>query len=123
VLTYVTGGLAYGQVDTEATKTTNATVLGFATPKSFFITQAGSSSHVNTGWVVGFGTEGKLFIPGWTLKAEALFMDLGTLDATASGASSGIIPGTLAIWNAAPASTHSHFTDSIFRVGLNYQFH
>ena len=120
MLTYVTGGLAYGQVDTEATKTTNATVLGFATPKSFFITQAGSSSHVNIG---GLRHGGKAVHSRLDFESRGPFHGPWHARRTTSGASSGIIPGTLAIWNAAPASTHSHFTDSIFRVGLNYQFH
>jgi hypothetical protein len=40
-------------------------------------------------------------------KIEALYMDLGTLDAGATG----------------QLTTHSHFTASILRAGVNYQFH
>jgi hypothetical protein len=39
----------------------------------FSIAQTFGHSHVNTGWVVGTGTEGKLLIPGWTYKIETLF--------------------------------------------------
>ena len=53
-------------------------------------------------------TEGRLLIPGWTYRIEALYMDLGTLSNSVSGGQ--II-------------THTHFTDSILRAGLNYQFH
>jgi opacity protein-like surface antigen len=65
---------------------------------------------------VGTGTEGKLLnFPGWTVKIEALYMDLGTLDisdfALLTGASGGQV------------TTHTRFTDTILRVGLNYQFH
>jgi outer membrane immunogenic protein len=116
VLSYVTGGLAYGKVDLEGT---NA-VSGFITDIPFSVTQAIDHSHVNNGWVVGYGTEGKLLIPGWTYKIEGLWMDLGTLDATGvtTGASS---PGHVV--TGGQVTTHTHFTDGILRGGLNYKFY
>ena len=123
VLTYLTGGLAYGEVEINGTSALSGAFVG---PFSF--TQAIAHSQVNTGWVVGSGTEGKLLIPGWTYKIEYLYMDLGHLDATVSGAS---VAGTASVGGfsatatstAGPFTTHSHFTDNILRVGLNYQFH
>jgi len=120
VLTYVTGGLAYGKVGLGGTTTDSGFVGGTAT--TFSVTHAFGHSQVNTGWVVGFGTEGKLLIPGWTYKIESLYMDLGTLDAT------DVIVG---VAFGAPGFTpfptvgqsHAHFTDGILRAGLNYQFH
>jgi hypothetical protein len=47
-------------------------------------------------------------------------MDLGHLDATGSGSAS--FTGPTATLTTVPA-THTHFTDTILRVGLNYQFH
>jgi outer membrane immunogenic protein len=113
VMTYVTGGLAYGKVDLEGTTLVSGTAPGGI---QFSIAQAFGHSHVNTGWTVGSGTEGRLSIPGWTYKLEYLYVDLGSLDDTsavaiASGASGG------------QTHTHAHFTDNIFRAGLNYQFH
>jgi outer membrane immunogenic protein len=61
VLAYVTGGLAYGKVDVDGTSTVNAEIQS-VTP--FSVTSAFSHNAVNVGWVVGSGTEGKLFIPG-----------------------------------------------------------
>jgi outer membrane immunogenic protein len=117
VLTYVTGGLAYGEVKINGTSTVSGL---FALP--FSLTQAIGHSQVNTGWVVGYGTEGHLpggWIPGnWTWKIEGLYMDLGSLDAT--GVISG--PGVGAPTGGA-VTTHTHFTDGILRGGLNYQFH
>jgi hypothetical protein len=55
VLSYVTGGLAYGKVDLEGTNTVSGTVDG----SLFSFAQTFGHSHVNTGWVVGTGTEGK----------------------------------------------------------------
>jgi len=98
-------GLAYGKVELDVTSTVSGTVanLPFSTTHAI--------AHV-----VGFGTEGKLLIPGWTYKIESLFMDLGS-DPTpdnpisSSFASGGLITG------------HAHFTDAILRIGPNYQFH
>jgi outer membrane immunogenic protein len=130
VLTYLTGGLAYGEVKINGISTVSGigrcgcpTDTGGA-QSPFRVSGAFGHSQINTGWVVGFGTEGKLLIPGWTYKIESLYMDLGTLDTT--GVTSGVI-----VANVAPSpraatgvvTTHSHFTDGILRLGLNYQFH
>jgi hypothetical protein len=67
--------------------------------------------------VVGFGTEGKLLIPGWTCKIESLYIDLGHADPVdeclfcSPATSGGLITG------------RGHFTDAILRGGLNYKFH
>jgi outer membrane immunogenic protein len=114
VLTYVTGGLAYGRVAVDGT----STVSGNVGPSSnaFSLVHAIGHSQVNTGWVVGFGTEGKLLIPGWTYKIESLYMDLGSLnDPDLLGQVTGATGGQI--------FTHTHFTDGILRLGLNYQFH
>ena len=115
VLTYVTGGLAYGEVKINGINTVSLPPVS--------VTQAFGHSQVNTGWVVGFGTEGKTLIPGLTYKIESLYMDLGTLNFTGSGASpitpigAGVTLGTTV-----GLTTHSHFTDGILRAGLNYKF-
>jgi outer membrane immunogenic protein len=122
VLTYVTGGLAYGEVKINGTSTVSALVGGAA---PFSLVQTFGHSQVNTGWVVGWGTEGHLPgnlipIPGnWTWKIEGLYMDLGTLDAT--GVTSGSFPPTVV--TGGQVATHTRFTDGILRAGLNYQFH
>src|SRR5262249_46791679 len=70
VFSYVTGGLAYGKVDVEGTTTVSGHVGGAL----FSITEAFGHSKVNTGWVVGYGTEGKLLIPGWTCTVAGLWI-------------------------------------------------
>jgi outer membrane immunogenic protein len=117
VLSYVTGGLAYGKVDLEGTSTVSG-IAGSFPP--FSITYAIGHSHVNSGWVVGYGTEGKVLIPGWTYKIESLYIDLGSLDASSltPGIASGIFMPT-----GGQVATHTHFRDAILRAGLNYQFH
>lgn len=114
VMSYVTGGLAYGRVGIDGT----STVSGFVgtAASSFSTTHAVGHSQVNTGWTIGSGTEGKLLIPGWTYKIEYLYVDLGSLDDSDSGLP---ITGT----TGGRIHTQTHFTDNIIRAGLNYQFH
>src|SRR5262249_27941457 len=96
---------------------------------NFSNTQTIGASHVNTGWVLGYGTEGHLpLMPGnWTWKVETLYMDLGHLDAisSASGSSCAISasfhPATCSVSGGQVAS-NTHFTDWILRGGLNYRF-
>jgi opacity protein-like surface antigen len=115
VLSYVTGGLAYGRVDLAGTSTVSGSVV--VPFNTFSMTRTIGHSHVNTGWVVGTGTEGKLLIPGWTYKIEGLYMDLGHLDD-----SDPFVPIITSV-TGGQTFTHTHFTDTIVRVGLNYQFH
>jgi outer membrane immunogenic protein len=130
VMSYLTGGLAYGDVKINGTNTVSGhfAVAPFSVHHSdFFLTQTFGQSQVNTGWVVGYGTEGHLpLMPGnWTWKIEGLWMDLGHLDST------GVTTGAVVFANTAlnndlhggQVTTHSHFTDGILRAGLNYQFH
>jgi outer membrane immunogenic protein len=127
VMSYLTGGLAYGKVDLEGTSTASGTAslaIQPPPPLPFSFTQTIGHSHVNAGWVVGYGTEGKLATPGWTWKVEGLWMDLGTLDATGSGASlSASSGGDSVTVTAGPVTTHTHFTDGVLRGGLNYKFY
>jgi len=126
VMSYLTGGLAYGEVKINGTNTFTA---GFAALElggtTFSSTQTFSHSHVNTGWVVGYGTEGVIDFWGarnWTWKIEGLYMDLGTLDTTGSGSISCPFCNSVRL-TGGQVTTHSHFTDGILRAGLNYKFY
>jgi opacity protein-like surface antigen len=68
------------------------------------------ASTTKTGWTVGGGIEGAVPRTHVTWKAEYLYMDLGTRNYTFNDP----FFQTVRI--------SSHFTDHIFRVGLNYQF-
>jgi outer membrane immunogenic protein len=132
VMSYVTGGLAYGEVKINGTTTVGGLVAASTppvVPAPFFVSEAFGHSQVNTGWVVGYGTEGRLATPGWTWKVEGLWMDLGSIDTTGSGVGPsttvGPFPPGLTLTGSATGqtTTHTHFTDGILRAGLNYQFH
>jgi outer membrane immunogenic protein len=132
VLTYVTGGLAYGEVKINGTSTVSGPAAGTAAcvcDFTFSQTQTIGQSHINTGWVLGYGTEGHLpLMPGnWTWKIESLYMDLGHLNATSStsGSSCAVFASggaTLCAVNGGQVATNTHFTDWILRGGLNYHF-
>ena len=102
-LLYVTGGLAFGEVQTDA-------VLTSITAGGAVVALAGSSSKTHAGWTIGGGIEGNLG-GNWTAKAEYLYMDLGTFDTTVT------VPAALI-----GANISSRVTDNIFRVGINYHF-
>jgi outer membrane immunogenic protein len=99
-LAYVTGGAAYGGVS--ATGITNLPGVGT-------ITVAKSSTQ--TGWTVGGGIEASL-TGKWTWKVEYLYMDLGTVNASAPDP---FIAG-------ATVGGSAHFTDNILRAGVNTHF-
>jgi outer membrane immunogenic protein len=125
VFSYVTGGFAYGKVDVEGTSTVSGaenTVIPVSLTSTF------GHNAVNTGWVVGYGTEGVIDFWGarnWTWKIEGLYMDLGHLDTTgvAPGRSVTASTGGTFAETGGQVTTHTHFTDGILRAGLNYKFY
>jgi len=73
----------------------------------------------------GMATAAAWLPVNWTWKLEYLYLDLGSLDAGTPFAITGLIHG-FPINPISPAvgtiTTHTHFTDNIVRVGLNYKF-
>lgn len=63
-LLYATGGWAYGHVRNEVSG-----LFGFG----------GSTDHWESGWTAGGGLE-YAFLPNWTVRGEALYVDLGSHD-------------------------------------------
>jgi outer membrane immunogenic protein len=97
VLSYVTGGYAYGNVSTSVTET----LVGL--PPTTFNASSGKS-----GWTLGSGVEAALG-GNWTGKIEYLYVNLGNrTDAFAIGG----FPQTLS----------TELRENIFRAGLNYRF-
>lgn len=102
LLVYGTGGFAFG--DSSASVQYNTTLYQFT----------GSESATRTGYAVGGGAEYAV-APNWTLKAEYLYVDLGTVDsAMTNGATNPLQTFTMS----------SSYSDSfqVLRAGINYKF-
>jgi outer membrane immunogenic protein len=107
LLWYVTGGLAYGQTKLGAA----ATCPAFAPPCSSEGSTALLSSNTSVGWTLGGGAEWQ-FLPGWSVKAEYLYVDLGNVTNT--------ITYNYGAFNSSLTSTLRE-QDQIVRVGFNYK--
>jgi outer membrane immunogenic protein len=112
VMLYVTGGAAFGEVESNAT-ITNAvtTTLNGARIGTTTTFASGTANNTHGGWTVGGGSEWVLSGP-WTAKLEYLFVDLGTVTNTFAGGG-GVVPAVVA---------SSHVRDNIVRIGINYRF-
>jgi outer membrane immunogenic protein len=96
-LVYGTAGGAWVEVKSTATLTGPVASIGFTLDQS------------HAAWVAGVGTEWA-FAPNWSVKAEYLFIDTGTFNATVNVGVLGPVTGTLKL------------QDSIARFGMNYRF-
>jgi outer membrane immunogenic protein len=93
-LIYATGGVAYGNVKAGIDPTICPTCT--------------IATKTMVGWTAGAGIEGRLATPGWTLKLEYLYVDLGGKNIyTAAG---GVDPERVSL------------RENIVRLGLNYKF-
>lgn len=101
-LFYLTGGFAYGHVNTNV----NALAAFFrGIPATTF-----SSAQTLAGWTIGAGAETRLF-GNWTGKIEYLYMDLGHADAFTA------YPATVPCCTTGVAS---EIRNHVIRVGANY---
>ena len=101
VLLYGTGGVAFAEVQTS----------DFAVFPFDGSINASSSDRTRTGWTVGGGAEWA-WMPNWSVKAEYLFLDFGSVSETSTN-------------TVVPIATirHDHdITASVARIGLNYRF-
>jgi outer membrane immunogenic protein len=103
-LLYASGGLAYGETKLQ-------TAFGCATcgPPASIVNL---TDNWQTGWTVGAGVEWR-FAPQWSVKAEYLYVDLGSISSTIN-------------YNYGPNSSSLTSTynerDNIVRAGINYKF-
>jgi outer membrane immunogenic protein len=120
-LLYATGGLALGEV--ESSFSGGLSGGPFATL---------SSNTTRAGFVVGGGVEGALD-NNWSAKLEALYVDLGSFDTSFGSVTNTTVTNALNTpqqgFNTLTTTTatttggfHTHVTDLIVRVGLNYRF-
>jgi outer membrane immunogenic protein len=105
LLLYGTGGLAVGQ-----TKIANGFVCPPACATPFATTNQTSSTPV--GWTAGLGAEW-MFAPNWSVKAEYLYVDLGSHSSTITFA---YPPNTSSL------TSTVHDTVNVVRGGFNYKF-
>lgn len=117
VLLYVTGGAAYGQIKADHT----AGILGLPLLGS-------STSTTRLGWTVGGGIEAMLS-SNWTIKAEYLYVDLGSVASGAlGGATTAIFAGvpepgfTTVVDTTFAGAARTRVRDNIARIGINYHF-
>ncbi len=114
VLVYATGGLAFGENDLNATY--------FAPTLKPVLYQGGSQYgqvDMFTGWTAGAGVEW-LVNPAWSLKAEYLYYDLGTVNTANIGPLYYAIAKSPASWSS--VGYRADFSGNVFRVGANYHF-
>src|ERR1700676_2478596 len=111
---YATGGLAYGEIRTNATFTVppGGACLGPCTPMPGG-SVAGNFSQTRAGWVAGAGVEAALG-GGWTGKLEYLHVDFGDISNTFVPIATPPFFGTL--------RASGRVTDDIVRFGVNYRF-
>jgi outer membrane immunogenic protein len=117
LLAYLTGGLAYGRIES-ALAVNGTNITGGQGTNTLILTPVSATlntSHINTGWTIGAGTEINLS-GNWTAKFEYLYVDLGTV----SGAA--VTPLVSVSGAFLTSSFSSHITDHIGRFGLNYKF-
>jgi len=113
LLVYGTGGVAYGQTQSS----TSITQFVEAAPANY--SSFGTFSNTRVGWTAGGGIEW-LFAPNWSVKAEYLYYDLGSVTYGLSPLQNFNIAGTL-FTSGTPVS-RTRFTGNIVRAGLNYHF-
>ena len=103
-LLYATGGLAVGEAKSSFTFTEN---------QGANVSLTVQDSVVKVGWAVGAGVE-KALGRNWTVKAEYLFVDLGSHSVSAANPT-----------GFGPATYTGSYTirDNIARVGVNYLLH
>jgi outer membrane immunogenic protein len=118
-LFYVTGGLAYGQVERQANLFGNNAIPGFGGFGGQY-----DNTTTKVGWTLGGGIEAKLagWFPswmgtwtGWSGKVEYLYVDLGHFTDNLNENYVIAFPGAV-------RTVTGNMRENIFRVGLNYQF-
>jgi outer membrane immunogenic protein len=130
LLVYGTGGFAYGSayanVAQSAVENVSRTVTppGGAADTSYTQTNTwlggGRQNQLLTGWTAGGGAEW-LFAPNWSVKAEALYWDLGRQNVQTSLIGVSGNAGNLAN-NIGSGRTSVSYQGVIARAGVNYHF-
>lgn len=125
LLTYATGGLTYAGTSTSYNNTGNFLINVDTASYPYFGGGYGgltsSQSNIRTGWNVGGGAEW-MFAKDLSLKAEALYYDLGTSTISTAAFTSLPVLGIGDINAALFSSANIRFQGVIARAGMNYHF-
>jgi outer membrane immunogenic protein len=121
LLIYGTGGFAYGKI-AESARYYNpgpfgAFIGGVGSCVAGSLCYSGASTAISTGWTAGGGLELAL-TSHWLVKAEYLYVSLGSNSLTEANLPSTFVP-------APTASITARFNDVTFQLvrgGLNYRF-
>jgi outer membrane immunogenic protein len=120
ILFFLTGGLAYGEVDASYTGGLVGGPLG-----------AVSVSSTRAGWTAGAGGEGRLGETNWTLKVEYLYMDFGNVSGIVASTGTAVnffginnsdLIHFLTTTTSIGGTATTHVTDQVLRIGFNYKF-
>lgn len=123
LLLYATGGLAFARTSADLT-VTGFPPQGFTPPET---TAVGSATENHLGWALGGGAEWNIG-GGWSLKAEYLYLNLGSVDYRMKGTaypSKAPCAGPISSGCSFPHTTDSFNADldmHVVRAGLNYRF-
>lgn len=108
LLVYAKGGFAFAH--------TTDSVVSYSAPWAA-VTSSGTGGKVLTGWNVGGGVEWAFTtLPGWSVKAEYNYIDLGTRTASSAGVLYGNAPATQQFLVQTKAQ------ENIVKVGVNWHF-
>jgi outer membrane immunogenic protein len=120
-LTYITAGLAYGEIELTSRITQNVlSTIPLPPPVEFTpYTGVGTSKVVRFGGTIGAGVEW-MVIPHWSVRAEYLYLSLGlpTVNSVLTNPSH-FGNGNL---SSATVITSARFDDNIVRGAVNYHF-
>jgi outer membrane immunogenic protein len=122
-LLYGTGGLAYGEARSSTFEATFLQPFCGVPAAACAGGGGGSFSQVRAGWTVGAGGEW-MFAPHWSLKAEYLYYDLGSVNypTTLSQFCTGTCPVNGGLLASTTGATSLRYNGSIGRVGVNWHF-
>ncbi|WPP06252.1 outer membrane beta-barrel protein [Methylocella tundrae] len=112
LLIYGDGGLAYGEVQT------GTNIFQANQPFDPAFGSFGVHTKTQVGWAVGGGLEW-MFLPNWSVKAEYLYYNLGSVSNALSPLA--FAPGGDLLYSSGPLST-ARFNGNIVRAGINYHF-
>jgi outer membrane immunogenic protein len=108
VLLYATGGVAFSEFKFSSSYGDNAVGFGFPGGTGF-----GSRSETRTGWTAGGGVEW-LLDRNWSLRAEYLHVDLGSMHVLVPTSNTAAFGQTMRV--------DAELTAQIARLGLNFRF-